>query len=143
MPLHLQVDLSGNTTLPTGGKLRFANNTDTFFSTFKAGVNTFNIEYTLPVAAPTANQVLQVASVTGSGPYNVVLAWVTAGADKHYTQSFTTASTVTVVHNLSKFPAVTIYDSAGDEVVGDVKHDSSIQLTLTFSSAFSGTVTCN
>lgn len=143
MGLHLQIDTSGNTTIPAGGKLKFANSTDSFYTTLKAGVNTFDIEYTLPIGAPTTNQVLQVTSVTGSGPYNVVLGWVSSGADKYYTQSFTTATTVVVPHNLSKYPAITIIDSAGDEVVGDVRHDSSNQVTLNFSAPFSGTVTCN
>lgn len=77
MGLHLQIDTSGNSTIPAAGKLKFANSADTFFSTFKAGVNTYDIDYTLPIVVPTASQVLQVSSVTGSGPYNVVLNWAT------------------------------------------------------------------
>jgi hypothetical protein len=77
MGLHLHIDTSGNSTIPTAGKLKFANSADTFFSTFKAGVNTYDIDYTFPIVAPTTNQVLQVSSVTGSGPYTVVLNWAT------------------------------------------------------------------
>jgi hypothetical protein len=41
-------------------------------------------------------------------------------------------------HNLNKYPSVTIVDSAGDEVEGNVNHVSKTQLTITFSAAFSG-----
>jgi selenophosphate synthase len=65
------------------------------------------------------------------------------GADKTYTQEFNAASTVTVTHNLGKYPAVTVMDSAGDAVEGDVLFTSSNGLTVSFSAPFSGTVTCN
>ena len=44
--------------------------------------------------------------------------------DSHYSQDFTFATSVHVEHNLGKRPAVTIIDSAGDEVVVDVTHHS-------------------
>lgn len=44
----------------------------------------------------------------------------------------------TIVHNLNKYPSVTIVDSANDEVEGNVRHISRNQLTVTFSAAFSG-----
>ena len=43
-----------------------------------------------------------------------------------------------VNHNLKKFCSVTVVDSGGNVVIGDVKYNSSSQITLTFSSAFSG-----
>src|SRR4051794_3616096 len=64
-------------------------------------------------------------------------------ADKTYTQDFTVASSVTVAHNLGKYPAVTVIDSAGDEVEGFVQYLSNNQLTVSFSTSFSGTVLCN
>jgi hypothetical protein len=54
-----------------------------------------------------------------------------------YTQS-TPASTWVVVHNLDKFPSVSVVDSAKTEVVGDVVYDSLTQVTITFSASFSG-----
>jgi hypothetical protein len=72
-------------------------------------------------------------------------AWTPANdlADKTYTQDFTVASTVTVTHNLGKYPAVTVIDSAGDEVEGDVDHVSMSELTVSFSAPFSGKVILN
>lgn len=48
-----------------------------------------------------------------------------------------------IVHNLNKYPAVSIIDSAGDEVVGNVHYDSANQVTITFVGAFKGTATLN
>lgn len=63
--------------------------------------------------------------------------------DKNYTQNFTSSTLVTVAHNLSKTPSVQIIDSAGDQVEGMIHHINSNQLTISFSAAFSGVVTCN
>ena len=43
-----------------------------------------------------------------------------------------------VQHNLGKYPAVTVVDSAGTEVVGSVEHIDHNTVKLTFSGAFSG-----
>lgn len=43
-----------------------------------------------------------------------------------------------ITHNLGKFPAVTIVDSADEEVVGEVRYTNANSLTVTFSAAFSG-----
>lgn len=64
-------------------------------------------------------------------------------SDKHYEQPFTTTSFLTVTHNLHKYPAITIIDSAGDEVEADPHHVSSDQFTVEFSASFSGVVYCN
>ena len=48
-----------------------------------------------------------------------------------------------VVHNLGFIPTVQVFDSAGDEVEGDVVHDSPDQFTATFSAPFGGVAYCN
>lgn len=59
--------------------------------------------------------------------------------DKHYTHNQSPASAVwTVSHGLGKFPSVTVIDSAGTEVVGDVVHIDANTTEITFSAAFSG-----
>jgi hypothetical protein len=67
----------------------------------------------------------------------------TQSGDQTYTQIFGTASVVSVVHNLGKYPAVSVTDTALDEVEGDVRHLSTAALTVSFSAPFSGTVICN
>lgn len=54
-----------------------------------------------------------------------------------FTQS-TPATVWTINHDLGKYPAVNIVDSANDEVIGEVKYNSTSQVVLTFSAAFSG-----
>ena len=44
-----------------------------------------------------------------------------------------------IEHGLGYNPNVTVVNSAGDEVVGDVKYNSGDVVTLTFSGGFSGT----
>lgn len=48
------------------------------------------------------------------------------------------SATWVIVHNLAKFPSVSIVDSVGDNIVGDVIYDSGNQVTVTFSAAISG-----
>lgn len=50
----------------------------------------------------------------------------------------TPSATWVIVHNLGGFPNVTVVDSAGTEVVGNVVYDSATQVTVTFTNAFGG-----
>lgn len=68
---------------------------------------------------------------------------VTGGSDVNYVETFTNQSSVSVVHNLNKKPAVTIIDSAGDEIEGEVNHVSANELTVDFSASFTGSVILN
>lgn len=62
-----------------------------------------------------------------------------SSGDLHYTHDQMIASASwTVNHNLAKYPAVTVVDSAGSVVEGDVQHITANQTILTFSSAFAG-----
>lgn len=54
-----------------------------------------------------------------------------------------TGSTIVVNHNLGYRPNVTVIDTAGDECEGMITHNSVNQLTLVFSTSFSGTVYCS
>lgn len=60
--------------------------------------------------------------------------------DKFYNHDQSTpASTWTVVHNLNKYPSVTVEDSAHEPAVGKVTYDTLNQLTIDFDgSIFSG-----
>lgn len=54
-----------------------------------------------------------------------------------FTQSTPTAIWI-INHDLGKYPAVNIVDSANDEVIGEVNYTSTSQIVITFSAAFSG-----
>jgi hypothetical protein len=92
---------------------------------------------TLPSGTPSAGQV---PVATGSG---TATRWGAGTGDKTYSQAFSVASSVVVPHNLQKYPAVTVLDSAGDEVIGDIEFTDLNNLIVSFSAPFSGTVTCN
>lgn len=67
-----------------------------------------------------------------------------AGGDKFYAHDQMTASALwTVNHNLNKYPSVSVTDSAGNVVEGDIAFVSGNQLTIVFSSAFAGKAYCN
>lgn len=48
-----------------------------------------------------------------------------------------------VEHNLGRYPSVTVIDSAGDEVEGEIVHLSLNALEARFTAAFSGRLICN
>lgn len=48
------------------------------------------------------------------------------------------AATWIIVHGLGRYPSVSVFDSADEQVEGDIVHDSNDQMTITFSGAFSG-----
>ena len=64
--------------------------------------------------------------------------------DKNYKHTQIQASkTWNINHNLKKIPSVTVIDSGGNEVIGDVKHLSENELTISFSYEFSGSAILN
>ena len=59
--------------------------------------------------------------------------------DKHFVFTKSTPDSVwDITHDLDKYPSVTIVDSAGSVVIGDITYTSKSTLTVTFSAAFSG-----
>lgn len=80
----------------------------------------------------------------GQGPAGPPGAGGGTGSDATYTHRQTTASAVwDVTHGLGKYPCVSVFDSSGDEVGGDVEFLSANALRLTFSAAFSGVAYLN
>lgn len=63
----------------------------------------------------------------------------TVRQDKNYVHDQQIASSTWVItHNLGKFASVGIVDTSGDEVEGEVRHNSINQVTITFSAPVSG-----
>lgn len=66
------------------------------------------------------------------------------GADSTYLHTQNTPlAQWNVTHGLGKYPSVTVTDSGGTEVMGDVLHNSTNDCTLTFGSAFAGRASFN
>lgn len=64
--------------------------------------------------------------------------------DKNYTHHQIEAKNIwNIKHDLKKIPSVTVIDSGGNEVIGDVKHLSENELTISFSYEFSGSAILN
>ena len=56
-----------------------------------------------------------------------------SGSDKTYEHhQLTAASTWLIIHNLNKHPNVQVFDSAGNEWMGEIIHDSLNQLRISF-----------
>lgn len=88
------------------------------------------------------------ATITGQSPnqtLNLVLPRATPGqdGDKNYTATFSPTDNLVVTHNLNKYPAVDVINSAGDEVVGNVNYLTLNSLVVSFSAPFGGRITCN
>jgi hypothetical protein len=60
------------------------------------------------------------------------------GSDRHVHTQGSAATTWTVTHTLGGRPSVTVVDSTGTVVIGEVQYNSDTQVTITFSAAFSG-----
>ena len=64
--------------------------------------------------------------------------------DLNYVHEQTVAASVwTVVHNLDKYPAVTVVDSANTVILGDIKYLDLNSLQIMFTSEFTGRAYCN
>ena len=69
---------------------------------------------------------------------------IASGSDLHYQHNQLVPLAEWVIeHFLLKHPSVTIVDSAGSAVIGDVVYNSLNKLTVYFSSAFAGTAYLN
>lgn len=65
-------------------------------------------------------------------------------SDQHYTHKQAQAAKVwTITHGLGKRPSVTVVDSAGTAVIGEIEYLDDNTVRLTFCAAFSGTAYCN
>lgn len=89
------------------------------------------------IAGDSANASAIAAEITRAEGAESLLA-----GQQEFTQAFTSATVVAVNHNLGRYPAVTITDSAGDGIEGDTAYTGVNDLTITFSAPFSGTVFC-
>lgn len=76
-------------------------------------------------------------SITGIAPTQTLNFVLPVGGNYTHTQSVS-SSTWTITHNLGFSPAVSVVDSGGNHVVGDVNYVSVNVLTVSFSAPFGG-----
>ncbi len=66
--------------------------------------------------------------------------------DKNYVSpnlNFSAGVAQTITHGLNKFPSVTVVDSGGSHIVGDVQHINENSFTITFTASFQAKVYAN
>lgn len=68
---------------------------------------------------------------------------VSASSAVYTHKQLTPSSTWTIVHNLGRYPSVSVVDSGNNIVVGDVRYVDNTTMVITFQSAFSGTAYLN
>lgn len=62
-----------------------------------------------------------------------------SGFARRHVHTQTTPSTEWIItHELTGRPSITIVDSAGTVVIGEIQYDSDVQITVSFTAAFSG-----
>ena len=94
-------------------------------------VNAFQSNYNKLINKPSINGIELVGNKTSQE--------LGIDSDKNYVYSQTVASDVwDIEHNLKKYPSVTIVDSGGNGVVGEVTYLSKDKVQVSFSAAFSG-----
>jgi hypothetical protein len=96
------------------------------------------VEETATVTLPARSVILQTGLPGPPGPQGPPGGG--GGGAAAYTHNQAPASALwTVTHNLGYRPAVSVWDTANDQVVGEVDHTSVNALTIAFSTAISGT----
>lgn len=89
-----------------------------------------------PITVTSVNRNVSVSGGTSSS-----LSLTAGVGSPHGTYTHTQASasaTWTITHNLNCFPSVTVVDSAGSVVVGDIVYISANVVSITFVAAFGG-----
>jgi hypothetical protein len=71
-------------------------------------------------------------------PFFTAVTTVTQQNERHVHPQGSPSATWTITHVLGGRPSVTVVDTAGTVVIGEVTYNSNTQVTVTFTSAFSG-----
>ena len=71
------------------------------------------------------------------------LTGIVAVAETYFHDQGVPSQVWTVQHNLNKRPSVTVVDSAGSDVIGNISYINDNELTITFNASFSGSAYLN
>ena len=76
--------------------------------------------------------------------YEIADLALTISGETTYIEVVTQNTSVwSIEHNLSRFPAVQVVDTAGSVVIGDIQYIDQNNITITFSAPFAGTAYLN
>ena len=90
------------------------------------------------VVVITSQEIVAVADVGIPGPVGPTGPAGISQTISYVHNQNSSSDTWVITHNLGWFPNVTVVDSGGTNVEGDVQYDSENQITLNFSAGFSG-----
>lgn len=76
-------------------------------------------------------------TLTGTAPAQTLNFVLPVGGNYTHNQ-ITSSATWTITHNLGFFPAVSVVDSGGNYVIGDVNYVSQNVVTVSFNASFGG-----
>lgn len=80
----------------------------------------------------------------GTSNLNWVILNTGGGSSTTYIHTQGTASSVWIInHQMNKYPAVTVVDSAENQVIGDIEYLDANRVMVTFTGAFKGKAYCN
>lgn len=71
-------------------------------------------------------------------PFFTALTTATQDNERHVHTQSSPSTTWVITHELKGRPSVTVVDSAGTMVIGEVTYNSDTQVTVNFTAAFSG-----
>ena len=91
---------------------------------------------TLAIGTVTSGEAPAV-TITGTAPAQTLNFVLPVGGNYTHNQ-ITSSTTWTITHNLGFFPAVSVVDSGGNYVIGDVNYVSQNVLTVSFNASFGG-----
>lgn len=118
---------------------------DSTFKIFGASADNVNVygEYTVTsISEDNDSLTVNVSAISSNGALSdeAYYSFVdNSGGDKSYAHTQGSASaTWNITHNLGKRPSVSVQDSAGSDIIGQVSHTDNNSLTITFSGAISG-----
>jgi hypothetical protein len=107
--------------------------TPTPYTVTLTGVNTYKLIVTQTILQGPKGEKGDTGDTGAQGPQG------DPGTDAFYLHNQMSASaTWNITHNLNKYPSVTIVNSAGDEVIGDVNYPSINTVQINFSAANGG-----
>ena len=77
------------------------------------------------------DEIVSVISIAEQGP-------VGPAAETYIHNQASASATWTITHNLDQYPSVTVVDSAGSVVIGNIFYASEDQIVISFSGSFAG-----
>lgn len=112
----------------------------TVINTLNENFGTFNVSYIEGSGSLIAGKHYAISYLAAKGSVDKNYVFPTDGVSYH---SFSGGSAFTITHSLNKYPSVTVIDSAGSEVIGDIQHTSKNTFNITFNANQSARVFVN